>query len=147
MNRIDIIFRRAYVLGAVLSMFTGMALAQDYTPSAQLTSGVPNARFEIVQSPLAAKWTFRLDRYTGNIWQLVRTLNEDNAWESMPVIDLPRILPATRPRFQLFAGGLAVRHTFLIDTDTGKTWTLTTSKRTKKDGTSTEVSGWILFSE
>jgi hypothetical protein len=62
--------------------------AADIAPSHQQTSSVPGARFEVLQSTLAAKWTFRLDRYTGRVWHLVRTNDDDNVWEEMPVMDL-----------------------------------------------------------
>ena len=122
------------------------ATAADIAPSHQQTSSVPGARFEVLQSTLAAKWTFRLDRYTGRVWQLVRTKDEDNAWEEMPVMDL-KVQPSARPRFQLFASGLAVRHTFLLDGDTGKTWLVVTGKRKRPDGTEYEYQSWQPFAE
>jgi hypothetical protein len=48
------------------------------------------SRFEIIQSPLAARWTFLLDKYTGRVQQLVKTKDDDNAWETMMVIGLPK---------------------------------------------------------
>lgn len=103
-----------------------LAVAQDDAPSVhQMTSTPANARFEIVHSPLAAKWTFRLDRYTGNIGQLVQTASGGSAWESMTVIGLPKVDGTTGPRFVLLTSGLAIRFTFLMDTQSGKTWELT----------------------
>jgi hypothetical protein len=96
-----------------------LAIHNQTTPPA-------NARFEIVQSQNAAKWTFRLDRFSGHIWQLVRTHTGGNSWERMRVIDAPEASASGRPRFQLFLSGLAAKHTFLIDTDSGLTWTVTT---------------------
>lgn len=47
-----------------------------------LSSTVPDsARFEVVQSPLLAKLTFRLDRFTGDTWQFVSTKDKSYAWE------------------------------------------------------------------
>ncbi|GAB3490243.1 hypothetical protein GCM10027399_07170 [Curvibacter fontanus] len=98
-----------------------------------------------MQSTLAARWTFRLDRYTGKVWQLVRTSDDDNAWEEMMVFDRPPVLQPIKPRFQLFTSGLAVRHTFLLDGDTGKTWQVVTGKRKEKDGTEVEYNAWQPF--
>ena len=124
------------------------AIAQDYpSPSPQQTSASPGARYEILQSPLAAKWTFRLDRYSGRVWQLVKTKDDDTAWEEMPVYELAKLASPNRPKFQLFTSGLAARHTFLVDSDSGKTWILVTGKRTNKDGTEYQVSGWQPFAE
>lgn len=121
-------------------------IAADIAPSHQQTSPVSGARFEVLQSTLAAKWTFRLDRYAGRVWQIVRTKDDDNAWEEMPVVDL-KVQAQARPRFQLFTSGLAVRHTFLIDGDTGKTWLVVTSKRKQPDGTEHEHHAWQPFAE
>jgi len=124
------------VLAIALFATCAIASGQNYpSPSHQKTSSIPGARFEILQSPLVARWTFRLDRYTGRVWQLVRTKEDDNTWEEMQVYELVKPQSATRPRFQLFTSGLAARHTFLLDTDTGRTWVVVTGKRNNKDGT------------
>ena len=103
-----------------------LAIAQDAAPSFhQMTTTPENARFEIVHSPLAAKWTFRLDRYTGNIGQLVKTASGGSAWDSMNVIGLPKVDSTYGPRFVLLTSGLAARFTFLMDTQSGRTWELT----------------------
>jgi hypothetical protein len=111
----------------------------------QKTSPPPDARFEIVQSQLAAKWTFRLDRFTGHVAQLVVTSDDDTTWEEMPIWGLTQIPSPSRPRFQIFTSGLAARHTFLIDTTTGLTWKLVTSKKKAEDGTEYEVHSWQPF--
>ena len=121
---------------------------QDYpSPAHQMTSAIPGARFEIIQSPIAAKWSFRLDRYTGRIWQLVKTKDDDNGWEETLVFGLPKIQSATRPRFQLFTSGIAARHTFLLDSESGKTWCLTSNKGKDKDGIQYDYNSWQPFVE
>lgn len=90
----------------------------------QSTTTAPDSRYEIVQSQLAARWTFRLDRYNGEVMQLLLNKEKENVWEKVLVVDLPRVKNPIRPRFQIFTSGLAARHTFLLDTMTGKTWTL-----------------------
>ena len=132
---------------SIVVIFGSGLLAQEPTDIHQQTTPPPNARFEIVQSELAAKWTFRLDRFKGRVAQLVRTKDDDNAWEDMEVIGLGPVQNPTRARFQLFTSGIAARHTFMIDTDTGKTWVLVSSKRKRDDGTEEEVSGWQPFVE
>jgi hypothetical protein len=103
------------------------ATAQDQiSPVHNQTTPPTDARFEIVQAQTAAKWTFRLDRYTGRIWQLVKTRTDNNAWEETRVIGTAKTTSGSRPHFQLFLSGLAAKHTFLIDVDTGRSWTLTT---------------------
>lgn len=53
----------------------------DINNSHQKTSTPPDARYDVIQSQLAAKWTFRLDRFTGRVWQLVKTQNDENTWD------------------------------------------------------------------
>jgi len=43
----------------------------------QKTATPEDARYEIVQSGLEAWWTLKLDRYTGKVYQLVRTEKKD----------------------------------------------------------------------
>jgi hypothetical protein len=80
------------------------------------------ARYEIIQSTLAARFTFRVDRVCGNVFQLVATKNDDLIWEPMSVVKLPSCNNDGKIRYQMFLSGLAARHTFLMNTDTGKTW-------------------------
>ena len=119
--------------------------AQELSDQHQQTTTPPNARFEVMQSQLVARLTFRLDRFTGRVAQLVRTSDDNNAWEEMEVIGLPAMSQAARPRFQLFTSGIAARHTFLIDNDTGKTWVIVNGKRTNSDGSEYEVTLWEPF--
>ena len=65
--------RNVRVVLSMLLFFSTIANSQDISDVHQQTVAPINARFEIVQSELAAKWTFRLDRFTGRIAQLVQT--------------------------------------------------------------------------
>ena len=53
------------------------AFAQSDPKVHAMTTQPPAARFEIVQSTVAARWTFRLDRYTGEVHQIVETEDGD----------------------------------------------------------------------
>ena len=121
------------------------AFAREPTDFHQKTTLPTNARFEIVQSELTARWTFRLDRFTGQVAQLVKTQDDNTTWEEMTVNGLPKVTTPSRPRFQIFTSGLAARHTFLIDTDTGRTWLLVTIMSRLPDGTEYEVILWQQF--
>lgn len=101
------------------------------------------SRYEIVQSTLAARWTFRLDKVCGNIGQLVTSKNDGVTWQSMLVVGLPKCQSDSKIRYQLFTSGLAARHTFLLNTENGKTWQI----RTIKDNQDTESSAWFPFDE
>jgi hypothetical protein len=92
------------------------------------------------------KWTFRLDRFTGHVDQLVSTKDNDDRWEDMDVMELETARPPLRSHFQIFTSGIAAKHTFLIDTDTGKTWVLVSGKR-KNEKAEYEVELWQLFAQ
>ena len=124
----------------LLFSFTSMVCGQTSNLSSK-TDLPSNAIFEIIQSSLAARWTFKIDRFTGRIWQYVRTKDDDNVWEEMLV--LPKPTSSTRPKFQIFLSGIAAKFTFLIDNDNGKTWVLTTSKDKNGD----ELTYWNQLSE
>ena len=99
-----------------------LALAQDM---GQVSTGTgASERFQIIQSPLAAKWTFRLDRYCGRIAQLVVDKNDEYHWEDMPVSPRPSCGKEARSHFQIFSSGLSAKFTFMSDTSTGTTWQL-----------------------
>ncbi|WP_394730725.1 hypothetical protein [Altererythrobacter sp. GH1-8] len=122
--------RRTFLLPLLfLCAFSTQSLAQsDQSP--QSTTATTDSRFEIVQSELAARWTFRLDKKCGNVAQLVSTETSSVAWQEMIVLFLPDCLASNKPRYQIFTSGLAARHTFLIDSQTGKTWILIQSGET-----------------
>jgi hypothetical protein len=80
----------------------------------------------VIQSPLVLRLTFKLDTHTGKIWQLVEAPDRHLVWEQMTVLQPPSVESAS-PRFKIFTSAVAVRATFLIDTETGNTWTLTQS--------------------
>ena len=115
----------------------------------QATTPPSDARFEIIQSQLAAKWTFRLDRYTGRVYQLVKTRDDRYTWESMPVEGIPDISKPNSPKFVIFTSGLAARHTFLMDSNTGQTWRLGTVTYPNPDSEydPLEITGWWQFKQ
>lgn len=95
------------------------------------TAPVPDARYEIVQSTLAVKNTFRLDRFTGRVALLVQTENGWFRWREMEVENLADIDKPLSPRFEIFTSGIAAKSTFLIDSVTGRTWIVVGSETTK----------------
>ncbi|MDE0533948.1 MAG: hypothetical protein OXI01_21240 [Albidovulum sp.] len=142
--------RSTVLLGAIFafafSFLSGSATAQSQSSNVhQSTTQPTDGRYEIVQSPVAAKWTFRLDRQRGNVDQLVETQDGALTWQSMFVLGLPDVSSARKARFTIFASGLAARFTFLIDNQTGQTWVLN-SLSDAEDG-SDRLVGWLPFPE
>lgn len=129
-------------LSVCMLLLCQTATCDDFSVSSQTTSAM-NARFEIVQFNKAAKFTFRLDRYTGRVWQMVVDENDNVLWQEMEVIDPPRNPKGNgHARFQIFISGIAARDTFLIDQETGNSWQI--AKGTYKDdqGNDKDYSLW-----
>ena len=139
--------RCALLAVVILGVWPSWASGQDAKPADQQTTPPPNARFEIVQSPSGARWTFRLDRFSGRVSQYVSTADDYVTWEDMEVIGRPAIQTAAKPRFQIFTSGLGARFTFLLDTETGNTWQVVVGTRKAPDGTEYEVNVWQPFAK
>ena len=113
------------VLAAMLCTMSSSLRSQG-TVSHQRTTPPDEARYEILLSELAARYTFRLDRFTGETSQLVLQADSTLAWQS--IRKDPHVLADTRasarPNYQMFSSGLAARYTFLINVNSGATWQL-----------------------
>jgi hypothetical protein len=118
--------------------------AQPRDPVSHNSSTVGGqARYEIVQSALAARWTFRLDRVCGNVSQVVLTKSETMTFENMLILGLPKCNSDGKIRYQLFTSGIAARHTYLLNTDTGKAWQV----QLLKDKEGNDFSAWVAFDD
>lgn len=82
-------------------------------------------RWEIFMSELGAKVSFKFDKYTGNIYQMVRAEDKSLTWqpmkkeESIKDIQKPDII-----NYQLFSSGLGIKYTLILNTNTGLVWQL-----------------------
>lgn len=82
-----------------------------------------NARFEVIQNPIARRYTFFLDKVEGKVYQLVQTPTGGDSWEEMTIYPKDN-LTYTEPTYQIFIGSFAIADMFLINTKTGRTWVL-----------------------
>jgi len=104
---------------------------QDLPPVSSTISS--NERFEIVESPLAVRWTFRLDKFCGNISMIVKDSKDENHWETMRSIPQTTCGKVMHSHYQLFSSGLAAKMTFLMDTSSGLTWQLAHDPKTDEN--------------
>ena len=124
-----------------LLFFSTLCAAEGEAVIHSSTTIGSQGRFEIIQSTLAAKWTFRLDRSCGYVAQLIGTANDGITWNQTAVVGLPQCPNDSKIRYQIFTSGLAAKHTFLINNESGVTWQLTGT--TKDNGE--QVVGWVPF--
>ena len=114
---------------ALLVVASAAAHAQtEHSPASKSSEPPPGARYEVVQSPIAVRWTFRLDRFNGRVQQLVATKEGGMTWQPMAIHSPPALGVGTKPRFQIFMSGVVARTTLLLDTDLGNTWVLVKTK-------------------
>lgn len=137
---------RSLVYFLVLMTFVAVPVSAQTVQSDihQATAAPPGARFEIIQSEEALQWTFRLDRFTGEVSQLGATKEGERTWQEMEVKGRSSYNEA---KYQLSTAGLVARSTFLIDTVTGKSWQLHSSKKKLPNGAEQEVYTWEPFSQ
>lgn len=86
-------------------------------------------RYEIVQTNLypAGHFTFRLDKFTGRIFQLGSCpqrsyIGSGLCWKEMTVLELPKPVADNTAKYQIFIQGEGGRSVMLINTLTGQTW-------------------------
>ena len=135
----------------LIFLFGAQAAAQEKSPAETVssithykTAAPDNARYEIVQSEIAARWLFKLDRYTGQVYQLIQTPDGEVHWVEMFVWERPEVKKPLTARFQLFVSGFSAVYNILIDTAEGRTWIFQVREIKQKDtGESVDVTGWF----
>src|SRR3977135_3515960 len=89
-----------------LIFLTATAIAgENDRPPNDRTPLPADARYQLSQSPILARLTFKLDTWTGTVWQFVSGKDRSDAWELMKVVS-PAVTSEARalagPRFQIF---------------------------------------------
>ena len=98
------------------------SLADDKRAVKTSTEG---GRYEIVQSEIVRRLTFKLDKFTGRTYQMVKTSYDDMTWEEVRWRGQPEDTDKEEQiSFQLFLGGIMARDCILINIHTGETWML-----------------------
>ena len=94
--------------------------------SHQFSSTPETSRYEIVQSERGARYTFKIDKYTGEVFQMAEKKNKDLTWELIILFENIRqeIAITDKVNYQVFISGIGARHIYLLHVDTGKTWQL-----------------------
>jgi hypothetical protein len=136
--------RRSAIRSIALFAFCCLPLysqedSKDPIPIHSSTIVPSSARYEIVQSTQAARWTFKLDRQTGMVYQMVRTANDENTWENMPVEHLP-LASTIGVHYELFFSDNLARLMLLMNLDTGRTWQL---QRSTDPATKENAFSWV----
>lgn len=124
MNRFFVII--CFLLTSIGSM------AQLDTRTSVSTSQI-GGRYEIIQSPIARKFTFKLDKFGGYVWQLVMADDNTFAWQPVAILNMYQKYPDNDKNkditYQIFIGGTSVQDCILMNIKTGDTWQLKYSEQ------------------
>ena len=114
-----IFFAVVFLFALNLSSFS-----QDLKGSNQTTS-LNGGRWEFFMSDIAVSMTFIIDKFTGDILQLVERKDKTMTWEYIQKEKSTKdIQKQDVINYQLFSSGLGIRYTFLLNTNSGLTWQL-----------------------
>jgi hypothetical protein len=121
----------AWLMLAAFSLVSAVnASAQSDFAQHERSAAPPESRYQLVQSTLVARSTFRLDKMLGQIDQIVMRDDSSITWQRVPRREHPSGDPQVtgRVNYQLFLSGLANRHTYLMNVNNGSTWQLVLTK-------------------
>ena len=101
----------------------------EENPGHATTTIPPTSRYELIQSNIAAKATFKIDKYSGDTYVMRKESEEEDSGYVWVFIEKEEstkdiITSKSKVNYQLFTSGLAVRYTFLMNIETGFTWQL-----------------------
>jgi hypothetical protein len=128
----------------VVLTVTGAAHSQERVlATGPVATGVPvEARFEAVQVLYAKEpLLLRLDKYTGEVFELarnrdfVRDKGQTNAWQLTKWNNrpLPEEIDAQRVNFQIFGNPNNDGSAYLLNVNTGDTWSLYRDPSTERE--------------
>ncbi len=126
-----------FLLALVSLTLSGESWAQEFDDSNirphQVSAVPPTARFEFVQSHIAARSSYRLDKFTGNVQQIVQTESGDLTWENVRKLAHPEDYSKEgEVNYQIFLSGMANRFSFLMNVRTGAMWQLAEDPKTNE---------------
>lgn len=83
-------------------------------------------RYQIVQSSIAARGTYKVDTYLGNVYQLVVDANDNESWQQLSRKGNVNndITVEGQRNYEIFLSTIAMKFTYLINLNTGATWQL-----------------------
>jgi hypothetical protein len=99
--------------------------AGDELPSQKTSTA--SGRYEIIQAN-ALRFTFRLDKYTGDVYSLIEPYSSSGSyrWKRVLMIgsDYEELENKNTINYQMFMSGITFRYTFLTNIHSGKSWVL-----------------------
>lgn len=93
-----------------------------------------DARYAFVQSHIAVSGTYKLDRYTGDVYQLIEKSDGNLAWDKLFRLAHPDDKGQKEgvANYQLFLSGIQMRLTFLMNVRSGAMWEILEDPKTNQ---------------
>ena len=118
-NNMKIILALALILTINVTSFS-----QDFRGSNQTTS-LCGGHWEFFMSDIAINLTFIIDKFTGDVLQMVERKDKTLTWEYIQKEKSDKDIKKTDViNYQLFSSGQGIRFTYLLNTNSGLTWQL-----------------------
>jgi hypothetical protein len=93
------------------------------------TTSLNGGRWEFFMSDVAVRYTFKIDKFTGDVFQYVKREDETYTWQIVEKYrNVNDIVKENVINYQLFSSGQGIRYTFLLNTNSGLTWKLVSTK-------------------
>ena len=118
---------------ALLSLFVCLvAVASSSADEKQsVKTSTEGGRYEIIQSNIVRRLTFKLDKFTGQTYQMVKSSDDTLCWQEVEWYgNLFEENDSDKITYQIFMGGIMAQDCILINIHTGKTWMLFEDSKT-----------------
>lgn len=115
-------------------IFNSLTIFCQVSNTSSVSTTIPSdSRYELVQSNMAVRLTLKIDKYTGDTYQLVEDKKENiTFWAKLSKIkhedDDLSLSNMKKVNYQFFTSGIGLRFTYLININTGATWQLVVDK-------------------
>ncbi len=95
--------------------------------STNQSTSLCGGHWEIFLSSISLRITFKIDKYTGAVFELVQQYDKTLTWQFVGKdVRSTDVQKADTINYQLFTSGLGSGYTFLMNTNTGLTWKIVT---------------------
>lgn len=88
-----------------------------------VSSSLSGGKYELVQSDMVARLTFKIDKHNGRVWQIIEESDGSYSWDMIEREESANDVKIdNKINYQFFMSGLAVKFSYLINVNTGIVW-------------------------
>jgi len=118
------------IFGSNIIYSQGIDISNNYDKKYNsVSSSLLGGKYELVQSDIVARLTFKIDKYNGRVWQIVEKSDGSYSWDMIEKEESKNdVKIENKINYQFFMSGLAVRFSYLINVNTGIVWQVVEKK-------------------